>query len=75
MVTADASDLVAFEFTLVLGSISPIETALAMQESVLELAFVLVAISELARALTMIDLANLIERKNNVLVDRRFRQN
>jgi len=63
LVTADASDLVAFEFTLVLGSISPIETALTMQESVLELTFILVAISELACALTMIDFADLIENK------------
>jgi hypothetical protein len=63
LVTADAGDLVAFEFTLVLGSISPIETALTMQESVLELTFILVAISELACALTMIDFADLIENK------------
>ena len=59
LVTADASDLIAFEFTLVLGSIGPIKTALAMQETVLELTFVLVAISELASALTVIDFADL----------------
>lgn len=74
LVTADASDLVAFEFTLVLGSVSPIETALTMQESVLELTFILMAVSELACALTVVDLANLKEKKNNVLMDHRFRQ-
>ena len=60
VVPADAGDLVVPELTLVGGAISPLEvTILSMQETVFHFTAIGVAISELASALTMVNLANL----------------
>ena len=62
LVGAFASDLVLLEFTLVDGAISPLECASAVQEPFSQLTFVLVAIFELAGALTVVYLANLQQK-------------
>ena len=58
-IRAFTSDLVLFEFTLVNGAVSPLECASAIEKTFPELTLVLVAIFELAGALTVVYLANL----------------
>jgi hypothetical protein len=53
------SDLVLTEFSIVDGTILPLKDAAAPQKTKLELAFVLMAVLELARSVTVINFANL----------------
>ena len=60
-VTADTRNLVVLELSLVLSAISPLEGPIfAVKQAVLHLAAVSVAIAELASALSMVDLADLV---------------
>ena len=53
LVTAHASNLIVFEFSSVSRAICPVELALSVKETVLQITFVRVPIPELARALSM----------------------
>lgn len=59
LVTAETRDFVGRKFTLVNCAIGPVKLPLSVQQAMLELALVGVAVSELACALSMIDLADL----------------
>jgi hypothetical protein len=59
LVTAHSCDLIALEFTLVYGTICPVELTLAVEQAVFELSLVGVTVSKLTCSLTMIDFADL----------------
>jgi hypothetical protein len=61
LVTAETSDLVVPELSLVDGAVCPAESTLSVKETVLELSLVGVTIPELAGALPVIDFADLKE--------------
>ena len=61
-VETPASDLVLLELTVVDGAIGPLEDTTAPEQTVTQLALVLMPILKLARTVTVIDLADLRSR-------------
>lgn len=62
LVTSNSRNLIVFKLSSVYSSISPIKLPLAVEQSVLEVALVGVSIAELACALAVVDLADLMKK-------------